>query len=230
VTGPIVTARGRFITLEGGEGGGKSTQLRRLARFLRGQGLDVVETREPGGAAGAEAIRPLLTQGDVARWDVLSETLLLAAARRNHVEQTIRPALDAGRWVISDRFIDSTRAYQGGARGLDPAVIATLEDWVLDGLMPDLTVILDLPPETGLIRAGRRIETAAPAAPGAGEDRFERMGLDFHQALRTAFLAIATAEPARCAVVDATADVDTVETAIRDIVTGRLAPGRDVPA
>lgn len=227
MTGPIVTARGRFITLEGGEGGGKSTQLRRLARFLRGQGLDVVETREPGGAAGAEAIRPLLTQGDVARWDVLSETLLLAAARRNHVEQTIRPALDAGRWVISDRFIDSTRAYQGGARGLDPAVIATLEDWVLDGLMPDLTVILDLPPETGLIRAGRRIETAAP---GAGEDRFERMGLDFHQALRTAFLAIATAEPARCAVVDATADVDTVETAIRDIVTGRLAPGRDVPA
>lgn len=220
-------ARGRFITLEGGEGGGKSTQLRRLARHLRRQGIDVVETREPGGAAGAEAIRPLLTQGDVARWDVLSETLLLAAARRNHVEQTIRPALDAGRWVISDRFIDSTRAYQGGARGLDPAVIATLEGWVLDGLMPDLTVILDLPPETGLVRAGRRIETAAPAAPGAGEDRFERMGIDFHQALRQAFLAIAAAEPARCAVVDATADIDAVEIAIREVVAGRLAPGRD---
>jgi dTMP kinase len=222
-----VTRRGRFITLEGGEGGGKSTQLRRLARALRERGLDVVETREPGGAPGAEAIRPLLTQGDTARWDVLSETLLLAAARRNHLVETIRPALDAGRWVVSDRFIDSTRAYQGAARGLHTAIISTLEAWVLDGLMPDLTIILDIDPAIGLDRAGRRIETSAPASPGAGEDRFERMGLAFHQCLRAAFLDIAATEPGRCAVVDAGGTADMVEARIGDLVTARLLPAAD---
>ncbi|MFD0386562.1 dTMP kinase [Tistrella bauzanensis] len=161
--------------------------MRRLARSLRERGLEVIETREPGGAPGAEAIRPLLTQGDTARWDVLSETLLLAAARRNHLVETIRPALDAGQWVVSDRFIDSTRAYQGAARGLDTAIISTLEAWVLDGLMPDLTIILDIDPAIGLDRAGRRIETSAPASPGRARTGSNGWGWPFTRACARRF-------------------------------------------
>jgi dTMP kinase len=187
-------ARGRFITFEGGEGAGKSTQVALLADRLAERVSEVVATREPGGSAGAEAIRRLLVEGDADRWSPLSETLLLYAARRDHLERTIEPALRRGAWVICDRFHDSTRAYQGAAGGAPAALIDALEARVLNGLRPDLTLILDLPAEEGLSRARAR---------GAAESRFEGKDLAFHQRLRAAFLEIARAEPGRCAVIDA---------------------------
>ena len=147
---------GRFITFEGGEGGGKSTQLRLLAQRLGDLGGEVVATREPGGSPGAEAIRDLLVRGAADRWSAMTETLLMYAARRDHLERVIKPALDRGAWVLCDRFADSTRAYQGAAGGTDPAFIAELEAHVLGDIRPDLTLILDLPPEAGLARAASR--------------------------------------------------------------------------
>lgn len=205
--------RGRFITFEGGEGAGKSTQARRLAEALRAVGIDVVLTREPGGSPGAEQIRTLLVQGDAGRWDAVTETLLHYAARRDHVERTIRPALAAGRWVISDRFADSTIAYQGYGHGVPLAQIRALHAWSVDGLQPDLTFVLDLPPDTGLQRTGDRT---------GAEDRYERMSGEFHRRLREGFLAIARAEPQRCVVIDARRDIDDVAAAIRDGVRARL--------
>lgn len=196
---------GRFITLEGGEGAGKSTQVKALAARLTALGLDVVTTREPGGTPGAEAIRSLLVTGDPGRWDALTDTLLHYAARRAHVEKTIRPALARGAWVISDRFADSTMAYQGYAGAVGPARVATLHDLVLGDFRPDLTLILDLPVEAGLARARAR-----HAAQAGAEDRYERMGTAFHASLRQAFLTIAAAEPERCRVVDAAGDPETV--------------------
>jgi dTMP kinase len=210
------TARqGRLITLEGGEGAGKSTQAKRLGAFLRGLGLEVTETREPGGAPGAEAIRALLVEGDPGRWTPLAETLLLSAARADHLARTVRPALAAGHWVVCDRFTDSTLAYQGFGHGLDAARLRVLNALVTEGLTPDLTVILDVPVDAGLGRADRR---------AGGEDRFERMGRDFHERLRRGFLAIAQAEPHRCVVIDATADVDSVAATIARTVEERLKP------
>jgi dTMP kinase len=187
----------RFITLEGGEGAGKSTQTRRLAAALRDKGLDVVETREPGGSPGAEEIRRLLTTGEVGRWSPMAETLLNYAARADHIRRTIRPGLATGRWVISDRFADSTMAYQGYGHGVDRGFIAALAEAVLGPLKPDLTLVFDLPVEQGLARAARR---------RGAEDRYEKMGSDFHEALRRGFLAIAAAEPGRCALIDASGD------------------------
>lgn len=198
-------ARGRFITFEGGEGTGKSTQLRRLADRLRGEGRAVVATREPGGSPGAETIRDLLVNGAADRWSPVTETLLMYAARRDHIERVIAPALARGDWVVCDRFADSTRAYQGAAGGTDPALIAALETYVLGEVRPDLTLVLDLPVETGLARAASR--------PGA-ETRFESKGQAFHARLREAFLAIAAAEPGRCAVIDAAGDMDQVAAAV----------------
>lgn len=197
--------RGRFITLEGGEGAGKSTQIRRLAERLAQAGIEAVTTREPGGSPGAEAIRGLLVNGPADRWSATSETLLMYAARQDHVERTIAPALARGAWVVCDRFADSTRAYQGGAGGAAPELIAALEQAVLARAQPDLTLILDLPPETGLARAGAR---------GGGEARFEAKGLAFHHRLREAYLAIARAEPGRCKVIDASQGVDAVAEAV----------------
>ncbi len=208
--------RGRFITFEGGEGAGKSTQVRILAERLGAAGVEVVATREPGGSPGAEAIRALLVTGEPDRWSAVSETLLMYAARRDHIERTIRPALARGAWVISDRFADSTRAYQGAGGGVDPAFVQAMEAYVLDGAWPDLTLILDLPVEQGLARAGRR---------GAGEARFEAKGLAFHQRLRDGFLAIAGREPERCAVIDALAAPEAVADAVWSIVQARLAIG-----
>lgn len=205
---------GRFITFEGGEGGGKSTQLRLLAGRLRDLGHDVVATREPGGSPGAEALRELLVKGSTDRWSPLTETLILYAARRDHVERVIRPALERGAWVVSDRFSDSTRAYQGAAGGVDPAFIGELERVALGPTRPDLTLILDLPAEKGLERAGRR---------GDDETRFEDKGLSFHRRLRDEFLAIAQKEPQRCLVIDASQSVETVSEAIWSGVTARLA-------
>jgi dTMP kinase len=206
--------RGRFITIEGGEGAGKSTQIRRLAERLTAGGFEVVVTREPGGSPGAESIRALLVTGESDRWSPTTETLLLYAARRDHIERVIEPALDRGAVVLCDRFHDSTRAYQGAAGAVDPALIAFLESHVLAGVTPDLTLVLDLPAEAGLARA---------AARGEGEGRFEAKGAAFHERLRAAFLEIAAREPVRCAVIDATGDADAVTLRIAVAVQERLA-------
>lgn len=204
---------GPFITFEGGEGGGKSTQVRMLAERLRSLGHEVVATREPGGSPGAEALRDLLVKGATDRWSPLTETLILYAARRDHLERVIRPALDRHAWVISDRFADSTRAYQGAAGGVDAAFIAALEQVVLGPTQPGLTLILDLPAEEGLRRAERR---------GEGDTRFEEKGVSFHQRLRREFLDIAEREPGRCVVIDAALPIPEVSDAIWRAVAGRF--------
>ena len=209
--------RGRFITFEGGEGAGKSTQVRRLAQRLAGAAPEVVLTREPGGSPGAEAIRHLLVTGDVDRWSACTETLLFYAARRDHIERMILPALDRGAWVVCDRFADSTRAYQDSAGGANPTLIEALETHVLEGLKPDLTLLLDLPVAVGLARAAARRQ---------GETRFEDKGRAFHERLRAAFLHIASAEPGRCVVIDAAAPEDDVEAAVWAAVETRFGTGR----
>lgn len=206
-------ARGRFITFEGGEGAGKSTQLRLLAEALKGRGLPVLATREPGGSPGAEQIRRLLVEGDTNRWDPMTEALLHFAARRDHVARTVWPALAEGQWVLSDRFADSTLAYQGYGHGLPSHALEQLYDMTLGQFVPDLTLILDLPVEEGLARAAGR---------GGAEDRYERMGQAFHERLRQGFLDIARHHPDRCAVVSALGDVDAVHKAVMAIVEQRL--------
>ena len=187
-------SRGRFITFEGGEGTGKSTQARILAERLRGAGREVVLTREPGGSKGAETLRKLVVEGEADRWSPTAETLLMYAARADHLERLIRPALASGAWVVCDRFFDSTRAYQGAGGGVSPALIGELERSVVGEDRPDLTLVFDLPVEAGLARAAGR---------AGGEARFEGKGLEFHERLRTAFLEIAEQEPDRCAMIDA---------------------------
>ena len=207
-------ARGRFITFEGGEGAGKSTQIRRLAERLGAAGHDVVVTREPGGSPGAETIRDLLVNGSTDRWSPATEALLMYAARRDHLERTIRPALERGATVLCDRFADSTRAYQGAGGELSLDAIKALEGFALDSAdWPDLTLIFDLPVADGLKRAASR---------GGGEARFEAKGLAFHERLRAGFLAIAEREPGRCAVIDAAADMDAVTEAVWSAVGARL--------
>ena len=204
----------RFITFEGGEGAGKSTQAALLAESLRGLGAEVVTTREPGGSPEAEAVRRLILAPEE-DWTPLSEALLLAAARSEHLHSTIRPALARGAWVLCDRFADSTRAYQGHGLGLSSAALATLERLVVAETQPDLTLILDLPPEVGLAR--RR------AADGQGaSDRYELRALDFHQRVRAGFLALAEAAPERCAVVPAEAEPAQVAARVRAVVQQRL--------
>jgi dTMP kinase len=205
---------GRFITFEGGEGAGKSTQARRLAAALRRSGHQVLETREPGGSAGGEEIRRLLTTGAASRWSPMAETLLHFAARADHVARLIRPALAGGQWVVCDRFADSTVAYQGYGHGIDRDFIARLAAAVLGELMPDLTLIFDLPVEQGLKRAKTR----------AGlDDRYEKMDVAFHEKLRQGYLAIASAEPARCVLVDATGDEEASWAQLVAAVKQRLA-------
>jgi len=187
-----------------------------LAAALERAGIAVAATREPGGSPGAERIRALLVEGEVARWDAVTETLLHFAARRDHLEKTIRPALAAGRWVISDRFHDSTLAYQGHGHGVATPLLEALLAAVVEGDRPDLTLILDLPVEAGLARAAGRSGRAGR------EDRYERMDIAFHRRLRDGFHAIAAAEPARCAIVAAAAPVDEVQGRIRAIIGQRL--------
>lgn len=205
--------RGRFITLEGGEGAGKSTQIRLLADALRAAGIDVVTTREPGGSPGAEAVRDLLVNGEPGRWLPVSEAMLLSAARHDHVMRTIRPALDAGQWVLCDRFADSTMAYQGYGHGLDQGVLTALRDIAVGDTKPDLTLILDIDPAQGLARAASR---------RGGEDRYERMQITFHEKLREGYQAIAKAEPSRCAVIDASSGIDAIQSDIRAAIADRL--------
>jgi dTMP kinase len=205
--------QGRFITFEGGEGGGKSTHMRLLAETLRERGLPVLTTREPGGAVGAEQIRHLLVEGEPGRWDSMTEALLHFAARRDHLVRTVWPALAEGQWVLSDRFADSTLAYQGYGHGLPLHAIEQLYDMTVGNFAPDLTLILDLPVEDGLRRAAHR---------GGGEDRYERMGQAFHERLRQGFLEIARHHPGRCVVLSATEPVADVRTKVLAVVEDRL--------
>lgn len=206
-------AAGKFITLEGGEGSGKSTQVKALAAALRDSGREVVETREPGGSPGAEAIRELLIHGESDRWDAVSETLLHFAARRDHLRRVIWPALNEGSWVISDRFADSTLAYQGYGLQLGADFVRRIYDLTVGDFRPDLTFILDLPVQEGLARA---------AARRGGGERYEGMGIAFHERLRAGFLEIAKAEPERCLVVDAASPAEAVTERLRAALTERL--------
>lgn len=202
-----MVAAGRFISLEGGEGVGKSTQQRALAEWLRLRDLEVVETREPGGSPGAESIRRLLLDGDAGRWSPPAEALLFAAARADHVARTIRPALERGAWVISDRFLDSSLAYQGGADGLGQDVIRALHAVGSGGLLPDRTLLLSLPPDEAAARAALRDR--------GGADRFGLRAPAYHARVADAFAALAAAEPERFRLIDAQGTIDEV--------AGRLA-------
>ena len=208
---------GNFITLEGGEGAGKTTQIKLLADAFKAGGLDPIITREPGGSPAAEVIRSLLVEGAVDRWQPMTEALLNFAARLEHVQATIEPALAAGRWVLCDRFADSTVAYQGYGHDLGRAVIDELHRLVLGYFQPDLTVILDIPVAEGLARATNR-----ERAEGSREDRYEHMDEGFHQRLRDGFLDIARRNPERCVVIDAAQEPDKVQAEIRTVVGQRL--------
>ena len=203
---------GKFITFEGGEGAGKSTQIQRLSAALEKTGLNVTVTREPGGSPGAETIRGMLLD-PAAEWDPPTEALLHFAARADHYTTRIAPALRDGQWVLCDRFADSTRAYQGYGLGLSLDAIETLYQIALDDFTPDLTIILDIPVETGVARMIER---------GADPDRYEKMDTAFHERLRRGFLEIAQKEPERCVVIDADADIDSVTARIFDCVESRL--------
>lgn len=215
--GPVA---GRFITFEGGEGAGKSTQIRLFAVWLLEQGCRVKTTREPGGTAGAEEIRKLLVSGDPGRWLGRTEVLLHFAARIEHVERKIKPSLQDGAWVLCDRFADSTRAYQGYGHQLDRGMIEELYRLSLGAFAPDLTFILDLPVEEGLSRARARHATEDEDRPD--EHRYERMRDGFHERVRNGFLEIAAAEPQRCVIIDATGSVDEVQARVRAEAVARL--------
>lgn len=211
--------RGHFITFEGGEGSGKSTHARRLAERLRQLGLDVVLTREPGGSPGAEIIRHVLLSGAAKPLGAETEAILFAAARDDHVRTVIRPALVSGKWVVCDRFIDSTRVYQGVLGGVDEKLIRSLERVTVGAAMPDLTFVIDVPARVGLARAKRR----------RGEnmaDRFESEAVEFHETLRQAYRALAEKEPRRIVVIDGRPPRDVVAERIWNIVTERLHPER----
>lgn len=238
-------ARGKFITFEGGEGSGKSTQARLLADHIAAKGIEVVVTREPGGSPLAEKIRALLLQAETSRFNPLAETLLFYAARADHLAVTIRPALAAGRWVICDRFNDSTRAYQGAMIGVlesrrpdeltdlatesahpDPALVMKsmldeLDAIVVGATRPDLTLLLDLAPKLGLARA----EARRRAANNAGPDTFEGRDLDFHRRVRELYLSLARSHPDRIVVIDAGAEPDSVRERIWSLVSERMPAG-----
>jgi len=206
-------AAGRFITLEGGEGAGKSTQITRLKTWLESRGHRATTTREPGGSPGAEMIRKLLVEGPVERWDGTTEALLHFAARREHLRSTVWPALESGNWVVSDRFADSTLAYQSYGHGIERTIFEQLYEVAVGDFRPDLTIILDLPIEIGLKRAAER---------RGSETRYESLPHDFHARLRGGFLEIAAREPKRCVVIDATGTVDAIAGAIAEAERDRL--------
>ena len=207
-------ARGRFVTFEGGEGAGKSTQVRLLAQWLEQRGLVVRTTREPGGTPGAERIRSLLVEGEAADWTPMTEALLNYAARREHVARVIAPALAQGQWVLCDRFADSTMAYQGFGHGLGRKPVEALHRTAIGRLAPDLTIVLDIPVREGLARAAVR---------RGREDRYENMALEFHERVRRGFRAIARREPRRCVVLDARLAPEILQENIQRIVARRFA-------
>ena len=207
--------RGHFISIEGGEGTGKSTQIHRLLERLRAEGLGVIQTREPGGSMGGERIRALILEAGQSRFDPLPETLLFYAARNDHLEHVIRPALAVGKWVICDRFTDSTRVYQGGNTAVLASVFDELDQLVVRETQPELTLVLDLPAEIGLARAHARRGLAAA-------DGFEAESIHFHRALREGFLELAHANPHRCVVIDAQGNVDEIAERIWRAVSERF--------
>jgi len=209
------SGRGKFISFEGGEGSGKSTQIRNLADRLAAERLRAIVTREPGGSPGAEIIRHLVLSGMGKLLGAEAETLLFAAARDDHVRTVIQPALSQGTWVLCDRFFDSTRAYQGRLGQVSPDVLNAMQRVTIGDLKPDLTIILDIPVEVGLKRASARRGTAAP-------DRFEAEDIQFHQDLRDAYKQIAAEDPQRCVLIDANADADTVAAQIWSAVRNHL--------
>jgi dTMP kinase len=215
--------RGRLISFEGGEGTGKSNHSRSLADRLKALGLEVVLTREPGGSPGAEAIRHVLMSGAARPLGAEAETVLFAAARDDHVRNTIEPALVRGAWVICDRFIDSTRVYQGTLGRVDPKFIRALEKVTVGKLRPDLTFIMDVPADVGLARARKRRGEAAP-------DRFEGESLASHEALREGFRQLAASEPVRCVIIDTTEPKPRVAERIWNEVNERLSPAAAAPA
>jgi len=212
-----VAPAARFITFEGGEGVGKSTQVKRLVDALSRTSVTAVRTREPGGTPKAEAIRSLILQGGSESWGPGAEAVLFAAARLDHVDQLIAPSLRAGKWVICDRFHDSTRAYQGLTGGVDDKLIRGLEVLALDGHSPDLTLMLDMDPEAAFERVAQRA-----LEEGGTADRFEKEDLDWHRRLREAFLDIAQKNPERCVVIDADRGEDDLEDVIWATITGRF--------
>lgn len=212
-------SRARFITFEGGEGVGKSTQVKRLLQNLQRHDIEAVRTREPGGTPKAEAIRSFILQGRSESWGAGAEAVLFAAARLDHVNQLIAPNLRNGTWVLSDRFHDSTRAYQGLTGGVDDKLIAGLESLALDGHAPDLTIILDMDPEAAFKRVAERAIEDGLALTG---DRFEKEELEWHKKLRDGFLAIARDNPDRCVVISAAQSEDALEAAIWEAVTQRF--------
>lgn len=216
-------SRGFFITFEGGEGAGKSTQITRLAERLRARGHEVLVTREPGGSPGAEAVRHVLLSGAAEPFGPVMEAILFAAARSDHVEQVIRPAVGRGVVVLCDRFMDSSRVYQGVTGNLDPKFMAALEKVAVNGMVPDLTLILDIEPEEGLRRASAR--------RGNGDaDRYEKETVDIHRRRREAYLDIVDAEPDRCIVIDANRPVEEIAAVIDNVVTAALGALREADA
>jgi dTMP kinase len=207
-----VTQRGRFIVLEGGEGVGKSTQVAALAKSLQGRGIEVLVTREPGGSEGAEAIRHLLLQGDDRRWSIAAEALLFAAARADHVEKTIRPALEQGRWVVSDRFVDSSFAYQGGAGGVGIDKVRKLHDFATGGFLPDRALVLSLAEGSERARARDRDDV----------DRIGGRPDDFHRRVEQAFRTISAEEPDRVRLIDASGTREDVTKRLLDAIEDLL--------
>ncbi|MFL5238265.1 MAG: dTMP kinase [Rhizomicrobium sp.] len=203
----------RFITLEGGEGAGKSTHAQRLTQTLSAHGVESLVTREPGGSPGAEQIRKLLVEGEPGRWEAPVETLLMFAARADHLARTIRPALDAGKWVVCDRFTDSTFAYQGAGRGVDPQLIEQIESASIGTFRPDLTIILDVPTDEASERIGSREHI---------ENRFEKFDRGFHERLRAYFQDLARREPKRCVLIDSNAAPDEVAQKVWSAVAARF--------
>lgn len=213
----MTSSTGLFISFEGGEGSGKTTQINRLSDYLNAQGRRIVSTREPGGTDEAEKIRNFLVKRDGGNWTPEAETLLLYAARSMHVQQIIKPGLDDGKVVISDRFSDSTLAYQGYGHGYDLQKIRDLDALILDGFKPDVTFILDIEPQKGIERSTRRLANEALNL-NRMEDRFEQLDISFHEKLRAGFLEIAAQEPQRCHVIDASQDLDKVTEDIQKII------------
>lgn len=213
----VADNRAPFITLEGGEGSGKSTQIRLLSEWLAENAINHLCTREPGGAPGAEEIRELVLTGEVDRWTPMTEVLLYTAARSDHVERVIVPAIEQGRWVLCDRFTDSSVAYQGAGRGVGVEKVKALQRLVLGDLKPDLTLILDLPIEVGLQRAVSRETDKAKK-----EDRFERMDKSLHEQSRSVYLSIAAEEPERCVIVNADQGIDELQDELRAVIEDRF--------
>jgi dTMP kinase len=217
----LANENGLFVSFEGGEGAGKSTQIRLLEEALRGRGREVVVTREPGGSVGAEAVRHVLLSGAAENFGTRMEAILFAAARNDHVEEVIRPALKRGKIVLCDRFMDSSRVYQGVTGNLEPDFIEALQRIAVNGIVPDCTLILDIPASIGLERARKR---GAAVSADAEPDRFEKEEIETHEKRREAYLDIAANDPARCHVVNAMQTPEAISKEIVSIVVQLLAP------